>query len=132
MTSQLPLVYCVWQLWTISFPNIAENPITDVTCPLYYRENLSNLGSYEPASVDWALFFMIGMSINVQLPWNTRFLNKISFSKNYNKLNSMVISCFSVVFFWSHVVKQYHPLPSSITCNGVVLWISGWYWFLSN
>ena len=33
---------------------------------------------------------------------------------------------------YQSAVKQYHPLPSSITCLGVVSWLSGLYWFLSN
>ena len=32
----------------------------------------------------------------------------------------------------SPVVKQYHPLPSSIMCEGMVSWLIWWYWFLSN
>ena len=38
----------------------------------------------------------------------------------------------SIFFGISPVVKQYHPLPSSITCKGVVSWFSEWYGFLSN
>ena len=38
---------------------------------------------------------------------------------------------FDFSFGISPVVKQYHPLPSLITCNGVVSWYSGWYWLLT-
>ena len=38
----------------------------------------------------------------------------------------------NILFGISPVVKHYNPLPSSITCWGVVSWFSGWYWFLSN
>ena len=122
MTSHSPSLYCVWQLWTISFLSIAEKPITDVICPLFYRENLSNLGSYAPDSVGEALFFMRVMSINVQLPWNTRYLNKITFSKNYYKLNSMVhVICFSGFF-------SYHPSSSNITRRQVPSRVRAWFY----
>ena len=37
-----------------------------------------------------------------------------------------------IFFAISPVVKQYHTIWSYITCQGVVSWFSGWYWFLSN
>ena len=42
--------------------------------------------------------------------------------------STRVNSAQSIIFGISPVVKQYHPLPRSITCKGVVSWFRGWYW----
>ena len=68
--------------------------------------------------------------MNISVCICTPYIQTLNRRRSESMVNRTHINSAQSIFFGiSPVVKQYHPLPSFITCWGVVSWFSGWYWF---